>query len=116
VASIANASHLGKASLLQLDAQVDILEHDGLQYLLPRPMALAGDNIVQSLQRRMGLANSDQLIGPLERVLRLGERRAAPLVARHGGRSTDSFAAIFRGRCRHLCPRGSVMNQGKRES
>ena len=58
------------------------LEHDLLEGLLPRLVALAGDDIVQGLESGVLLPDGNQLIGTLERVLRLLE--LATVVARHG--------------------------------
>ena len=49
-------------SLFELDAQLDVLEHDLLKHLLPRAVALGGDHIVECLQRRVGLTDVDQLL------------------------------------------------------
>ena len=53
---------LREAPFLQLDAQLDVLEHDLLKHLLPCAVALRGDHIVESLKRRVRLTDVDQLL------------------------------------------------------
>ena len=53
---------LREAPFLELDAQLDVLEHDLLKHLLPCAVALRGDHIVESLKRRVGLSDVDQLL------------------------------------------------------
>ena len=58
-------------------------------YLLPGAVALAGNDIVQRLQRRILLSHLQQLIGALESALRLQEMPPRAYKARHA----DALAA-----------------------
>ncbi len=48
---------LGQVALAQIDAELQVLEHDGLVDLLPCSMFLALDDIVQNIQSWLLLAN-----------------------------------------------------------
>lgn len=82
--AVVNQSVLGNSALLQLDAEVQMLEHDSLKNLLPSSVPLAGDDIVQGLKGCLLLAHLYELISNLESILRLKERGSAPEEARHG--------------------------------
>ena len=67
---------LGELSLLLLDGQLDQEEHDRLQRRngdIARPLGV--DVVVKQGQGRRGLLDPDQLVGPLQDILRLLVRR-----------------------------------------
>lgn len=77
-------SILGIATLFHVHAEIHVSKHDSLQGLLPAPVPLAGDDIVQGLQRGGLLAYCNELIGTLERIFGLGKCAPAPVVSGHG--------------------------------
>mmetsp|Transcript_19979 Transcript_19979/g.60389 ORF Transcript_19979/g.60389 Transcript_19979/m.60389 type:complete len:301 (+) Transcript_19979:1538-2440(+) len=76
--AVVDEAVLGVPPLLQLYAQVHVLEHDRLQDLGPGAVALASDDIMQRLQRRMLLPHSLQLLRALQCILRLRESTRGP--------------------------------------
>ena len=66
---------LEQPSGLEFDAELDVLEHDGLEGLLPLPVPLAREHVVKGLQGGLGLANPDELLRALEGIL--GLRKAS---------------------------------------
>mmetsp|Transcript_3139 Transcript_3139/g.10987 ORF Transcript_3139/g.10987 Transcript_3139/m.10987 type:complete len:409 (+) Transcript_3139:1632-2858(+) len=63
---------LCEAALAALHAQLHKLHHHLLEGLLPGAVALRGDDVVQSLESSILLADKEQLVRALERVLGLG--------------------------------------------
>ena len=54
-------SFLGNVALLEFHAQLEVQLHDGLVDLLPRPVLLALDDIVQSVKSPLLLIHLDKL-------------------------------------------------------
>lgn len=52
---------LGNVALAEVDAELQVLLHDGLMDFLPCSMSLALDDIVEGVQRWLLLADIDEL-------------------------------------------------------